>query len=159
MDHELFMRKAIELAHNSPQCPFGALLVHQETGEIVAEGWNQSEEKLDPTSHGETEAIKNCIANRRLEKADWRNLILYTTAEPCAMCAGAIYWTGIGMLVFGSSIPFLRSLGDKWYAIDIRAEELLKQGRPPWEGSVLGGILEKECNELFERAPQISNKA
>lgn len=155
IDHDRFMRRAIELAQNAPDNPFGSLLVNKESGEIVAEGWNQTKEKRDPTSHGEMEAINDYVNRHRYEETNWRDLILYTTAEPCAMCSGAIYWAGISMVVFGSSIPFLLSLGQKWYAIDIRAAEVMERARPKWEGEVIGGILEKECDELFQRAPLV----
>ena len=51
MDHEYFMRKAIELGLKVPQFPFGAIIVKRDTGEIIAEGFNQS--TLNPTFHGE----------------------------------------------------------------------------------------------------------
>ena len=51
MDHEYFMRRAIELALKVPQFPFGAIIVKRDTGEIIAEGFNQS--TLNPTFHGE----------------------------------------------------------------------------------------------------------
>ena len=47
MNHEYFMRRAIELALKAPQFPFGAIIVKRDTGEIIAEGFNQS--TLNPT--------------------------------------------------------------------------------------------------------------
>lgn len=55
LDHEMFMRRAIELAAYVPAVPFGALIVDRRTGEIVAEGWNKS--SANPTWHGEIDAI------------------------------------------------------------------------------------------------------
>jgi tRNA(Arg) A34 adenosine deaminase TadA len=67
------------------------------------------------------------------------------------MCQSAIEWAGIPLVVYGSSIPFLQSLG--WWQIDIRAEEVVR--RTPFRRStVLGGILEEECNALFEAVPR-----
>src|SRR6185369_2097039 len=119
-DDEKYMRRAIQLGGNNPKYPFGALLVDHKKSVIVAEGWNRSVQ--NPTWHGEMDAINKCAASD--PKIDWANLTIYTTAEPCAMCQGAVAWSGIKRVVFGSSIPFLKSLN--WWAIDIRAEELAR---------------------------------
>jgi tRNA(Arg) A34 adenosine deaminase TadA len=141
---ELHMKRAIALAGNVPKYPFGALLVDQE-GVVVAEGWNRSVH--NPTWHGEMDAINKCAASH--PKIDWTQLTLYTTAEPCAMCQGAVAWAGIKRVVFGSSIPFLKSLN--WWAIDIRAQELSRLAAFR-ECTVVGGVLEEECNKLFRTA-------
>jgi tRNA(Arg) A34 adenosine deaminase TadA len=142
---EHYMRQAIRLAGNVPKYPFGALLVDPEKGVIVAEGWNRSVD--NPTWHGEMDAINKCAASH--PKIDWTKLTLYTTAEPCAMCQGAVAWAGIRRVVFGSSIPFLKSLN--WWAIDIRAEELVHLAAFR-QCKVVGGVLEEECNKLFRTA-------
>ena len=141
---EAHMRRAIGLAGNNPKYPFAAVLVDQQKG-VVAEGWNRSVH--NPTWHGEMDAInKGAASNPRI---DWTKLTLYTTAEPCAMCQGAVAWAGIKRVVFGSSIPFLKSLN--WWAIDIRAEELARLAAFR-ECTVVGGMLEEECNKLFRAA-------
>lgn len=144
-DDERHMRTAIRLAGNVPKFPFGALLVDQQKGVVVAEGWNRSIN--NPTWHGEMDAINKCAASH--PGIDWTKLTLYTTAEPCAMCQGAVAWAGIKRVVFGSSIPFLKTL--KWWAIDIRAQELARLA-PFRECTVVGGVLEEECNKLFRVA-------
>ena len=143
-DDEQFMKRAIRLAENNPKYPFAAVLV-DEKKTVVAEGWNRS--VLNPTWHGEMDAINKCAASN--SKIDWTKLTLYTTAEPCAMCQGAVAWAGIKRVVFGSSIPFLKSL--KWWAIDIRAEELARLSAFR-TCTVTGGVLEEECNKLFRMA-------
>ena len=143
-DDEHYMRRAIRLAGNVPKYPFGALLVDQK-GVVVAQGWNRSTQ--NPTWHGEMDAINKCAASH--PKIDWANLTLYTTAEPCAMCQGAVAWTGISRVVFGSSIPFLKTLN--WWAIDIRAAELSRLSSFR-KCTVDGGVLEDECNKLFRTA-------
>lgn len=142
---EHYMKRAIELALNQPMLPFGAVIVDEESGEVVAEGWNRT--SINPTWHGEIDAINN-LASRRTALAD-RKLVLYTTAEPCPMCQGAILWSGIGKVVFGTSIPFLQSHG--WKQIEITASEVVQRS-PAWSCVIVGGVLEKECNALFERA-------
>ena len=144
-DDEQHMRRAIRLAGNVPKYPFGALLVDQQKGVVVAEGWNRS--VLNPTWHGEMDAINKCATVN--PKVDWTKLTLYTTAEPCAMCQGAVAWSGISRVVFGSSIPFLKSLN--WWAIDIRADEVARLSAFR-SCSVVGGVLEGECNKLFKAA-------
>ena len=143
-DDDNYMRRAIRLAANNPKYPFAALLVDQK-GVVVAEGWNRSVH--NPTWHGEMDAINKCAASH--PKTDWTSLTLYTTAEPCAMCQGAVAWTGISRVVFGSSIPFLKTLN--WWAIDIRAEELSRLSSFR-KCTVVGGVLEDECNKLFRVA-------
>ncbi|HVL15658.1 MAG TPA: nucleoside deaminase [Gemmata sp.] len=142
LDHERYMRHAIALAANAPDRPFGAAVVDRDTGAVVAEGWNRSDE--NPTWHGEIDAINKLVASGK--HADPSRLVLYTTAEPCPMCAGAILWTGIGGVVFGSSIRFLADIG--WWQIDIPAAEVARRGRTP-RCAVVGGVLEADCNELF----------
>lgn len=142
LDDEHHMRRAIELAHNSPALPFGAVVVHRGTGEVLAEGWNRAEE--NPLLHGEVVALDAVAALR--PRPDGRDLVLYTTAEPCPMCMGAILWAGVGRVVFGTRIRFLLDTG--WRQIDISAAEVAS--RAVGLGcEVVGGVLAAECDELF----------
>jgi tRNA(Arg) A34 adenosine deaminase TadA len=95
-EDENHMRRAIRLAENNPKYPFAAVLVDEER-KIVGEGWNRSVH--NPTWHGEMDAINKCAAAH--PKIDWTSLTLYTTAEPCAMCQGAVAWAGISRVVLG----------------------------------------------------------
>lgn len=149
--HERYMRRAITLAKEAPQFPFGAVIVQRATGIIVAEGHNRVAES--PTFHGEIVVINRCAADH--PSIDWTALDLYTTAEPCAMCQSAVEWAGIPTVYYGTSIPYLRKLG--WQQIDIRAEEVAR--RTPFRQSrVVGGILAEECNALFEAAPKSEDR-
>jgi tRNA(Arg) A34 adenosine deaminase TadA len=143
LDHERYMRRAIALAKNVPEVPFGAVIVDRSSGQIVAEGWNKS--SVNPTWHGEIDAI-NRLAESQAD-FDGSQLALYTTAEPCPMCQGAVLWSGITMVVYGTSIRFLQSRG--WRQIDILAEEVVRRS-PSWQCTLIGGVLEEECNALFE---------
>lgn len=145
-EHEQWMRRAIELAQQAPKLPFGAVIIDRTTGEIVAEGFNQS--KINPTWHGEIVAI-NDLASRG--NADREDLALYTTAEPCPMCQGAILWSNIHEVVFGTSIRYLQKTG--WRQIDILASEVIDRA-PHWRCQLVGGVLEEECNALFDQAMQ-----
>lgn len=146
-EDEAYMRRAIRLAGNNPKYPFAAVLVDEDK-RVVGEGWNRSTH--NPTWHGEMDAINKCAAAH--PGIDWTRLTLYTTAEPCAMCQGAVAWAGIKRVVFGSSIPFLKSV-DVW-AIDIRAEELARLAAFR-KCTVVGGVLEEECNRLFRAAQTV----
>ena len=151
MSHEDYMRRAIAMAKQVPELPFGAVIVVRATGEIVAEGFNRSSES--PTLHAEIDAVNRCAAAHHM--IDWTELDLYTTAEPCPMCQGAIEWAGIPTVYYGTSIPYLKASG--WWQIDIRAEEVAR--RTPFRHTrIVGGILERECNALFDAAPKGDSK-
>lgn len=139
------MRRAIALTAQCPNLPFGAVIVHRDSGEIVAEGWNKS--SVNPSWHGEIDALNRLAESTRRDSGS--RLILYTTAEPCPMCQAAILWSGIETVVFGSSIPFLQKQG--WRQIDILAAEVVRRS-PGWTCTIIGGVLEHECNALFETA-------
>ena len=140
-----YMRQAIEIARKVPDFPFGAVIVHRTTGDIIAKGVNRSSE--NPIFHGEIDAINNCVAT--YPQIDWAKLDLYTTAEPCPMCQSAIEWAGIPTIYYGTSIPYLQGLG--WWQIDIRAKEVARCASFR-QTKVIGGILEFECNTLFDAA-------
>jgi tRNA(Arg) A34 adenosine deaminase TadA len=139
------MRLALEIARRNPQAPFGALLVDRRTGRVVAEGLNRWQES--PTWHGEIDAINRCAAESPGVK--WSELRLYTTAEPCCMCQGAILWAGIPEVVFGTSIRTLKRLG--WNQIEIGADEVARR-TPFARCTLIGGVLESECDALFQAA-------
>ena len=142
LDHGRHMRRAIALTANVPGLPFGAVIVNRNSGAIVAEGWNKT--STNPTWHGEIDAINRLVLSE--PEIDGNGLALYTTAEPCPMCQGAILWSGIEMVVFGTSIRFLQENG--WRQIDISAGEVVRRS-PAWRCEIVGGVLEEECNALF----------
>ena len=144
-DHENYMQRAIELAANVPDFPFGALIVDRGSGKILSEGWNKS--SINPTFHGEIDAINQLVLSN--PGINGSKLVLYTTAEPCPMCQGAILWTGIEMVVFGTSIRSLQKMG--WRQINILAEEVVRRS-PAWRCMITGGVLEQECDALFASA-------
>lgn len=137
------MREAIAIASNNPQAPFGAVLVDRSLNTVVARGCNQS--LVNPTLHGEIAAINDYV---RQNGKNWSELTLYTTAEPCCMCQGAIIWAGIAEVVFGTSISELQQLG--WKQIDIPSREVAARSWQP-RLAIIAGLLAKECDELFQR--------
>ena len=144
-DHERYMRRAIALADNVPDLPFGAVIVDGSNGTILAEGWNKT--PLNPMWHGEVDAINRLVSSG--VGVEGKSLVLYTTAEPCPMCQGAILWSGIEKVVFGTSIRTLQGMG--WRQIDILAEEVVRRS-PAWTCTLIGGVLERDCDVLFQKA-------
>ena len=145
MTHEDYMRLAIESARTVSSVPFAAVIVRRATGECLAIGANRSAE--NPILHGEIDAIIRCAEVH--PDVDWTELAIYSTAEPCCMCQSAIAWAGISTVYYGTSIRYLQRKG--WKQIDIRADEVARR-TPFREISIVGGILEADCNALFAQA-------
>ena len=102
LSDEHFMKKALleaELAFQKGEVPVGVVVVVH--GQIIARGHNLTETLTDVTAHAEMQAITaaaNYIGGKYL-----KDCTLYVTLEPCSMCAGALYWSQLGRLVFGAS--------------------------------------------------------
>ena len=102
LSDEHFMKKALheaELAFEKGEVPVGVVVVAH--GQIIARGHNLTETLTDVTAHAEMQAITaaaNYIGGKYL-----KDCTLYVTLEPCSMCAGALYWSQLGRLVFGAS--------------------------------------------------------
>lgn len=97
------LRRCVEISRKSREegnTPFGALLADKE-GNILLEQPNIEITENKCTGHAETQAAER--ASQLYSKEFLKDCSLYTTAEPCAMCAGAIYWAGIGRVVYGMS--------------------------------------------------------
>jgi tRNA(Arg) A34 adenosine deaminase TadA len=88
--------------------PFAALVADQ-AGRVVAQAGNNSRPPAgDPTQHAELQAA--ALAARAMAPEALADCTLYTSAEPCCMCAGAIYWCGIGRVVYALSEHSLLAL-------------------------------------------------
>ena len=102
--HEYFMQQALKEAYkalDAGEVPIGAVVVMQD--KIIARGHNQVETLGDATAHAEIIALTsafNYLGAKYLPDA-----ILYVTIEPCLMCCGAMYWSKISKLVYGSPDP------------------------------------------------------
>src|SRR5260370_1709292 len=105
-----YLRTAVDLARRSRRSgnhPFVALLVDA-AGVVAAEAENTVVSEHDVTGHAETNLVR--IASRRFDRAYLRSCTMYTSTEPCAMCSGAIYWCGIGRVIYGLSEAGLLTL-------------------------------------------------
>ena len=97
--HEAYLKRAIELSvksRESGNTPFAALLVDKD-GNIIMEQMNNEITEHKCTGHAETQLVER--ASHAYSKKFLWDCTLYTTAEPCAMCSGAIYWGNIGHVV------------------------------------------------------------
>jgi len=147
-----FLRRAIELAREARRDgrhPFGALIVN-ERGEVIVEALNNAvRPQGDPTQHAETVAC--AAAARMLGDAELARCTLYTSTEPCAMCAGAIYWTGIGRVVFAlAESGLLRFTGshEENPTLDLPCREVFARGQRQVE--VVGPLLEDEAATVHQ---------
>lgn len=106
-----FMRHAIMEAYegvdNKHGGPFGCVIVKD--GNIVGRGHNEVIKNQDCTCHGEMMAIRDACSN--LETFDLSGCELYTTSEPCPMCAGAIQWANINKVYQGCNVKDAESIG------------------------------------------------
>jgi len=109
--------------------PFGALLADAE-GRILLDAGNTVPAEGDCTGHAETNLVR--AASRRYGREFLRACTLYSSAEPCAMCSGAIYWSGIGRLVYALSEAALKELtGDdpENPTLDLPCREVFSRGQ------------------------------
>jgi tRNA(Arg) A34 adenosine deaminase TadA len=148
---EHFLRRSFDVAGRAVahgNHPFGAVLVDQ-NGNVLIEMENGYMPAHDATAHAERLiATQACTT---LSGDVLRDATLYSSAEPCAMCAGAIYWSGIGRLVYGLSERRLRMLTGNHPenpTLDLPCREVLKRGQRPTE--VIGPLLEDEAAALHE---------
>ncbi|MFH1700402.1 MAG: tRNA adenosine(34) deaminase TadA [Candidatus Zixiibacteriota bacterium] len=109
-DNNFWMRMAIQEAQKAYQIgevPVGAVIILE--NQLLGRGYNQTERLKDPTAHAEILAITSAceiIGDWRLE-----NAIMYSTLEPCSMCAGAAVLARIKKIVFGPSDPKFGACG------------------------------------------------
>jgi tRNA(Arg) A34 adenosine deaminase TadA len=146
---EHFLRRSFDVARralSNGNHPFGAILVDR-NGKVLIEAENGYMPAHDGTAHAERLlATKACTT---LGPDVLKGATLYSSAEPCAMCAGAIYWAGIGRLVYGLSEHRLRALTGNHPenpTLDLPCREVFKRGQRATE--VLGPLLEDEAEAL-----------
>ena len=104
---EAFLRRSFEVARRAVEhgnLPFGAILVNGD-GKIVLESENRSITEHDFTAHAEVMLMHE--AARRFEPEYLSRCTMYSSAEPCPMCAGSVYWAGVRRVVYGLDIPSL----------------------------------------------------
>jgi len=126
------LTRAVELATDARargDHPFGAVLVTTDGRTI--EALNSVNTDRDPTGHAETNLVR--AAARSLDAAELAGSTLYTSTEPCAMCSGAIYWAGIGHVVFALASDELTTLVGGEPTLDLHSREVFARGTHPVE--------------------------
>ena len=127
--------------------PFGSVLADGEGNLLMEQGNGYTSEGGDRTAHAE-----RLLASRAARAYDLKFLArctLYTSAEPCAMCAGAIYWAGIGRVVFGQTEKALKAqtgAHEENPTLDLPCDLVFAAGQRPTE--VVGPMLEEEAARL-----------
>lgn len=152
-DHLYFLRKCIKISESSKangNTPFGCLIVDA-NGEIIIEHENIELTEKKCTGHAETAAM-DYVSKRYSKEFLWK-CTLYTTAEPCVMCSGAIYWGNLGRVVYGISEEKLLELtGNNEInpTFDLPCREIFKRGQKQIE--VVGPFpqIEKEVIEVHK---------
>jgi tRNA(Arg) A34 adenosine deaminase TadA len=148
-DGHALMRRAIGLAQRARERgnhPFGALIADA-AGAVRLEAENTVVTAADCTGHAELNAIRR--ASALLDPDVLAGATLYTSTEPCAMCAGAIYWAGLARVVFGLREGELRGLtGDSSAnpTLALPCREVFARGQRPIE--VIGPLLEEEARAV-----------
>jgi len=142
--HEQSMRLAIQEARKNPYYPFGAVIVRADTGELMAQGVNDSYE--NPLLHGETACMNDYV--RKHGNKGWGDMVLYTTCEPCPMCITAMIWAKIGGVVFATgNFDGLAKAGLD--AIKISAKDVIDATPFGPKPTLLGGVLAAETDRMF----------
>ncbi len=138
MTDEYFMMQALKEAKKAfedGEIPVGAVVVMN--GKVIARGHNMTERLNDPTAHAEMIALTsafNLLGSKYLPEAT-----LYITLEPCFMCAGAIYWSKVGRIVYGADDEkngYKKTAGTNW-PFHPKAE-------------LIRGILKDNCAQLMK---------
>lgn len=130
--------KEAEKARDLGEVPIGAVVVRD--GVIVGRGHNLTETSKDPTAHAEMQAIRQAAATL----GGWRLIgcEMYVTAEPCAMCAGAIVWSRIETVHIGTMDPKAGACGS---VFNIVQEEKLNH-----RVNIERGLLQEECSQILK---------
>jgi tRNA(adenine34) deaminase len=138
MTEEQYMKQALreaQKAFEEDEVPVGAIVVMNDR--IIARGYNQVEKLNDSTAHAEIIALTaafNFLGSKYLPEAT-----LYVTVEPCVMCSGALYWSKIGRVVYGTSD-------------EKNGYRRTTQGNSPFHPKTVveGGLLADECARLMK---------
>ena len=140
-EHERWMRVALQAAHEAQgrdEVPVGTCVVAD--GELLAVAGNRTRSDCDPTAHAEVIALRQAaqkLGNYRLADAT-----VYSTVEPCAMCAGALIQARIKLLVYGAADERAGAVESHFQICD--APQLNHRVE------VIKGILEAQCRELMQ---------
>jgi tRNA(Arg) A34 adenosine deaminase TadA len=147
---ERLLRHAFEVARNvraGGDHPFGCVLADRDGNVVREQGNGYTSEGHDRTAHSEKLMASWAAKNVSLERL--RECTLYISAEPCAMCSGAIYWAGIGRVVYGQTEHDLKAqigANEQNPTLDLPCHIVFEAGQRPIE--IIGPLLEDESAQL-----------
>lgn len=147
---ERLLREAFKVAaaaRDGGDHPFGSLLADKAGNVLRRQGNGYSSEGGDRTAHAEKLLASWAAKNMSLEAL--QDCTLYTSAEPCAMCSGAIYWAGIGRVVFGQTERDLKAqtgAHEENPTLDLPCHIVFEAGQRPTE--IVGPMLADEAAQL-----------
>lgn len=151
--NETYMRAAIEdalRARKNGDYSIGAVIVKE--NKIIARMPNVTRSNNDPTQHAEIEVMRRALASSGQKFLD--GCVLYTTHEPCPMCATAAVWVKLRGVVFGARLNDMVEYSSRhgndawaWRTVRISAAEVFEKGDPKVE--LVGDFLREECKKLF----------
>lgn len=138
-----FMRLALDearMAYKEGEVPIGAVLI-DEDGILISRAHNQIEQLDDATAHAELLALRE--GSHKLKRRRLSGCTLYSTVEPCAMCAGALFLCRVRRLVYGTTDSKFGAVESLFNIVNNPAlnHQLL----------VTAGVLEEDCRELMKK--------
>jgi tRNA(Arg) A34 adenosine deaminase TadA len=159
--HETLLRRAFEVARaaaTSGGYPFGAVLAGPDGAVLMERGNTVAAERGDVTAHAERLLV--AAASVAFPREVLAECTLYASAEPCAMCAGAIYWCGVRRVVFGQSVESLALTNPDdgvSLRLDLPCRAVFATGLPRVE--VIGPVLQDEAATLMALRPKATSAA
>ena len=140
--HEIYMKECLKLAGDASdagEVPVGAIVVRDEV--IIAKACNAQIGDCDPTAHAEVVALR--AASLATNNYRLPGCTLYSTVEPCLMCAGALLHARVDLVVYGAAEPRAGAASGRVnYFMEMAHLHKLE---------VVGGVLEEECRELIQK--------
>jgi len=128
-------KKGVRLNHGGP---FGACIVKD--GEVISKGHNHVVSRIDPTAHGEVDAIRK--ACKKLGTFDLSGCEIYTTGFPCPMCFAAILWANIDKVYYGCNTTDTELIGFR--------DKAFEENIPVLKQQICHELNREECLKLYE---------
>tara|TARA_Y100000034_G_C6855619_1_gene388801 strand:+ start:918 stop:1376 length:459 start_codon:yes stop_codon:yes gene_type:complete len=150
-DDNSYMRLAMEeakIAQGKDEVPIGAVLIDNESGEVLSKAHNLTRTRHDPSAHAESLAIREACTLRESQRIP--NTTLYVTIEPCPMCAALISYARIDRVVFGATDPKSGGI--------TAAPKLYEKDQIHHKPNVISGVMEEDCRALIQRFFQSKRK-
>jgi tRNA(Arg) A34 adenosine deaminase TadA len=152
LQHSSFLAKAFEVAQRSidkGNLPFGCILTGPD-GNVLLEGENTVVTDEDAIAHCEINLVHKIRGQYPVELL--QQCTLYATTEPCPMCTGAIFWSGIGTVVYALSKEAFHAIAgteDLAHILNMKAAELLDRGGR--QVNIIGPVMEEEATVIYKQ--------